>query len=253
MSTMEALRISAVSYLNTFPFVYGLKKSGILKNFSLSLDVPSVCAAKLTSGHADLALVPAGALPEIGDYHIQSPYCIGAVGEVRTVLLLSHEPLARIREVNLDYDSRTSVALVKVLARHYWKIAPRWKNLSSGEAEGMRQFESVTAIGDKTFGMREKYPYVYDLAREWHDFTRLPFVFALWISRNPLPERIGQDFAEALGYGVRRKPESIEYFREKLPPGIDCQKYLEKNISFELDADKRRGLKLFLDYLRQTP
>ena len=62
---MEPLRISAVSYLNTFPFVYGLKQSGLLTNFDLSLDVPSMCAEKLKNGQADIALVPVGALPEI--------------------------------------------------------------------------------------------------------------------------------------------------------------------------------------------
>jgi chorismate dehydratase len=250
---LELLKISAVSYLNTYPFVYGLRESGILKDFILDLDVPSVCAAKLAGGMADIALVPAGALTDIGDYHILSPYCIGAVGEVKTVLLLSRVPLDGIREVHLDFDSRTSVELVKVLARHHWKINPRWTGLNAGEAEGVKGYESLVAIGDKTFGLRNNYPFVYDLAKEWIDFTGLPFVFALWVSAGELPDNIANDFSDSLAFGVSRKRDCLQYFRDRLPAGIDCLEYLEKNISFELDAEKRRGLELFLNYLRSGP
>lgn len=250
---MELLKISAVSYLNTYPFVYGLRESGILKDFILDLDVPSVCAAKLAGGMADIALVPAGALPQFKDYYIQIPYCIGAVGEVKTVLLLSRVPLDGIREVHLDFDSRTSVELVKVLAMHHWKITPRWTGLNAGEAENAKGLESLVAIGDKTFKLRRNYPFVYDLAKEWIDFTGLPFVFALWVSARELPAALAKDVSDALAFGVSHIRESLDYFRDQLPAGIDCLEYLEKNISFELDADKRRGLELFLNYLGNRP
>lgn len=250
---MGMLRISAVSYLNTYPFVYGLKESGILKDFSLSLDVPSLCAEKLATGRADVALVPAGALPAIGTYHILAPYCIGAVGEVKTVLLLSQVPLGRIREVHLDFDSRTSVELVRVLAKHHWNIIPRWTRLQAGDAEGMKGFESLVAIGDKTFEIRDQYRYSWDLAKEWHDMTGLPFVFALWVSTREIPAEMAGELSNALGFGVSHRRESLEYFRDRLPAGIDCLEYLEKNISFELDDNKLKGLNLFLDYLAMRP
>ena len=64
---MELIKISAVSYLNTFPFVLGIKTSGELDDIELQLDVPSICAEKLKAGIVDLALVPAGALPDFTD------------------------------------------------------------------------------------------------------------------------------------------------------------------------------------------
>lgn len=246
---MSPLRIAAVSYLNTFPFVYGLKESGILKDFSLELAVPSVCASRLKAGEADIALVPAGALPEIDGYRIVSDFCIGAAGPVKTVLLLSKKPLNEIRTIHLDNDSRTSVELVKVLAENHWKINPAWKKLMPGEAGERRDLEAVVAIGDKTFTMRERYPYVYDLAEGWIAMTGLPFVFAVWISRKELPQELLASFSAALAYGVERKRETLDYFRTGLPPCDDCLSYLEHNISYPLDEAKRLGLGRFVGLL----
>ena len=118
---MQKLRISAVSYLNSLPFVYGIKNSGFLKNIELSLDVPSVCADKLISGKADIGLVPVAAIPLIKNARIVSDFCIGADGKVQSVLLISRKPLQEIQKVYLDLESRTSVGLAKVLAKEYWK------------------------------------------------------------------------------------------------------------------------------------
>lgn len=247
---MNLLRITAVSYLNTFPFVYGIRESGFLGNYRLNLEVPSLCAEKLRLGEADIALVPAGALPGLEPVFNVSGFCIGAVAEVRTVLLLSHQPLEQIHTISLDFDSRTSVELVKVLAKHYWKIKPGYLKLRPGEAQQLQSGEAVVAIGDKTFALRNQYPYIYDLAAEWIKFTGLPFVFALWVSRSKLAAEMTQPLSDSLAYGVNHIPECLRYFQDKLPAGEDCQSYLEKNISFTFDDEKKKGLELFLSFLK---
>ncbi|MCX6306795.1 MAG: menaquinone biosynthesis protein [Bacteroidetes bacterium] len=243
---MQLIKISAVSYLNTFPFVFGLKESGLLQNFSLELDVPSVCAEKLKNDRVDIALVPAGALPEMGKFHYISDFCIGAVGAVKTVLLLSKVPLEQIKHIYLDFDSRTSVELVKVLAKKHWHINPQWENLMPGQTGSLQDVESLVAIGDKTFELRPHFPFVYDLAEAWISFSGLPFVFAVWISRKRLPDSVLVQFTRSLAYGISHKQECIEYFRDKLPGCGDCLDYLENNISYEFDDRKKEGLDLFL-------
>ena len=52
------VKVTAVSYLNTIPFIYGLKQSKLIDTISLELDYPSVCADKLINGKVDLALAP---------------------------------------------------------------------------------------------------------------------------------------------------------------------------------------------------
>ena len=67
-----SIRVSAVSYTNSKPFIDGLQRAGGDLDIRLSLDIPSQCAAKLISGRADVGLVPVAALPDIPDYRIIS-------------------------------------------------------------------------------------------------------------------------------------------------------------------------------------
>jgi len=246
---MKTLNLSAVSYLNTYPFVYGIKQSGYLQDYNLFLEVPSMCAERLKSGEADIALVPVGALPDFKNYHIVSDYCIGAVRQVVTVLLLSHKPLEKTRKIYLDFDSRTSARLVQVLAASYWKITPSFERLKPGQAEDDSEREAIVAIGDKTFAIRHRYPYSYDLADEWIKFTSMPFVFAVWISLKPVHKDILAPFNNALKFGIQNIEGTLDFFSAKLPKNADCRQYLSENISYPLDKAKREGLNLFLSYL----
>ena len=243
---MDLIRISAVSYLNTFPFVFGIKTSGELDDIDLQLDIPSVCAEKLKNNAVDLALVPVGAIPELDHPISVADYCIGAEGDVRTVLLLSQVPLKEIDEIALDFDSKTSVRLIRVLTKNFWKINPRWHQLGPGEAEKPGGCVSLVAIGDKTFQLVKDYPYVYDLAAEWIKYTSLPFVFAVWLANKPLPEGFRLKFNKALEYGISRKQEVPYFFANKIPPGLDVISYLENNISYPFTAKKKEGMDLFL-------
>ena len=51
-------KLSVVSYVNTIPFIYGLKQYGLDKKLDISLDIPSTCAEKLLSREVDIGLVP---------------------------------------------------------------------------------------------------------------------------------------------------------------------------------------------------
>ncbi len=122
----EKIRISAVKYANTYPFIYGMTETGFDKKVILSTDHPADCAAKLISGTVDIGLIPVAAIPMMKEYHIITDYCLGAYGKVRTVMLLSNCPFDEIHNINLDYRSRSSVNLAKILAKNYWKREFRW-------------------------------------------------------------------------------------------------------------------------------
>jgi chorismate dehydratase len=248
---MNPLKISAVSYLNTIPFVYGIRNSGFLDNFQLDLAVPCICTHNLKTGKSDLALIPVGSIPLLKGIQYASNYCIGAVSPVKTVLLLSHRPLSAIRKIHLDWDSKTSVRLAKVLADKYWSIKPEWSSLKPGEAERSNGIESLVAIGDKTFELVNHFEYVYDLAEEWIKFTSLPFVFAAWVSIKELADDVLENFDKALEYGISHKQETIDFFKDSIPQGVDAVKYLNENISFEFDEQKKKGLDLFLNLLKE--
>src|SRR5690349_15610060 len=112
---MEKIRVGAVSYLNTKPLLYGITRSPIAERIELVTDYPAKIAASLLDGSIDIGLVPVAIIPKMHEFHIISDYCIGAEGPVASVALFSEQPLENVKKVLLDYQSRTSVSLARVL------------------------------------------------------------------------------------------------------------------------------------------
>ncbi len=245
---MKRLRVTAVSYLNTKPFLYGLFQSKLDEFIDLKLDIPSRCAEKLVKDEADLGLVPVGALPGLANPHILSDYCIGCDGPVRTVCIYSDKPIEEVEKLYLDYHSRTSVLLTQVLLEHYWKVSPEILNSGPGFETEIKGTTAGLVIGDRTIGLEQKHPYIYDLGIIWKEFTGLPFVFAVWVSNKPLSE----GFIDRLNYGLSLGLESIPQLLCLIPnpnPDFDLRAYFHDNISYGLDDSKLEALQLFYKYL----
>lgn len=238
------MRLSAVSYLNTKPFIYGIYRSDLADQIELNLDIPSVCARKLLTGEVDLALTPVAIIPELPGAHLVSDYCIGATGAVRTVCVFSDVPLGEIERLHLDFHSRTSVALTRVLCDKYWKIQPELVPAEPGFEQEIGGTTAALVIGDRAIGLERKYKYTYDLGEAWTAWTGLPFVFAAWVSVRPLQEEFVQRFNQALQTGLDHLPELMKILPSM--PHFDLEDYYRHNISYHLDEQKWQGLQRFL-------
>jgi chorismate dehydratase len=248
-----SLKVSAVSYANTLPFIYGLQQSDIINNIELSLDPPAICAQKLIDGIVDISLVPVAVLPLLPQYQVISKYCIGAEGKVRTVALFSNVPLNDIENIYLDYQSRTSVMLVKVLAKEHWGISPKFVKAQQGfENRSIVGNNAAVVIGDRVFALENQYKYKYDLAEEWLKFTGLPFVFACWASVNPIDSDLIAQLDDALALGVNNINKVVAWQNNNPQyASIDLLDYYLNNISYPLDDRKKEGLQLFLTKLKE--
>ncbi|MBL0049750.1 MAG: menaquinone biosynthesis protein [Bacteroidetes bacterium] len=247
----KKIKVSVVSYTNSLPFVYGLENYPGEKKFELQKDIPAVCAQKLLTNKVDVGLVPVAILPQLEEYHIISDYCIGADGAVGSVLLFSDVPLREIRTILLDFHSRTSVQLVQLLSEKFWKIAPVWKNATEDFIADISGTTAAVVIGDRTFSLKNTYKYSYDLSEEWKNFTGLSFVFAAWVANKKLPDVFLSSFEAAVRYGIDNKAKVIEQLKLQAIPGLDAAHYLNTNIQFDLDEGKKKGLELFLSYLKR--
>lgn len=232
---MNKYRVSAISYTNTKPFVYGLQHSKISDQIELNFDIPAECARKLIENQTDIGIVPVAALLLIPDCHIIADYCIGAVGAVDSVFIFSDKPINEIGSIRLDLQSRTSNNLARVLLKNYWKAFPEFVE---GEAD------AFVEIGDRTFGKKNKFPFVYDLAEEWMKFTGLPFAFAVWASNKALPEAFVEEFNEALKFGLAHRKEVLN----ELAPrnDFDYHDYLMSKLNYDLDDRKRKAIDQYL-------
>jgi len=245
--------IACVNYLNTQPFLYGLANSNELltEAYDLKLDTPSNCAKNLIKREVALGLVPVASLLKLPHYEINTDYCIGSVGKVDSVLLVSEKPIGEITHIQLDYQSNTSVALCRLLCREFWKINPQFISTESDLfIDNTKDGIASVIIGNRALVQFDRYPYQYDLSESWYQLTGLPFVFAVWASIDKQPEEFIQKFNSALAYGVLHVEEAIQEVRSFYPESFRIDTYLRERISYTLDDNKMIGLETFLKAIR---
>jgi chorismate dehydratase len=218
-----------------------------MKMTELTMDYPAVIARQLIEGSVDVALVPVAVIPKMQESHIISDFCIGAEGPVASVCLFSDVPLKEIKRIYLDYQSRTSVALLKLLVRDYWRLDVELIETSGDYQQLIRGTDAGLVIGDRALEQRKVSPYIYDLAEAWMRFTSLPFVFAAWVSNKPLPIEFIQEFNSANAIGIHNIPAVVA---ENPYPVFDLTAYYTKHISYPLTPAKRQGMQKFLSYLQ---
>lgn len=239
------IRIALVSYLNSIQFRYGLESSEII-DAELILAPPAECSAKLASHEVDIALVPVAAIANLGEeFEVVTSHCIGAIGSVRSVVLMSDEEPKDIERIWLDPHSQSSVKLLAHLAEHHFKISPKWLILNDmNRVEHPKEGDAFLLIGDKVFDHEGLFEYTYDLAEEWQKLTQLPFVFAAWCAHRDLPESIIEQLEESLTWGVERTFEALQTLR----PDFEMEegyRYLTENIDTILDSPKREAMRQF--------
>ena len=237
------VRIAAINYLNTIPFIYGLEACMAPGAIAIQFCTPSESARLLREDRADVGIMPVGAISDLRDPHIVSDFCIGATGKVASVVVCSGSPIAEVGEILLDVDSRTSVLLTQLLCRDKWHIAPRFTPYDF-TCQELDTSKCYLLIGDKALLNAGRFAYVYDLAEEWIALKKLPFVFAAWTANKPLEPRFIEMFNQALEYGIRHIPEAVEKYNHQFPREY-AYRYLRDNISFTLDSEKRAGLSEF--------
>lgn len=240
------VKVAAVSYLNTKPLLYGFRDHAVMKMMELSMDYPAIIARQLVEGSVDVALVPVAVIPKMNEYHIISDFCIGAEGPVASVCLFSDVPLKEIKRIYLDYQSRTSVALLKLLVRDYWRLDAELVETTGDYQHLIKGTDAGLVIGDRALEQRKISPYIYDLAESWMRFTSLPFVFAAWVSNKALPIRFIQEFNNANSIGIHNIPAVVA---ENPYPHYDLTAYYTHHISYPLTPAKRQGMQKFLNYL----
>ncbi|HEY4323358.1 MAG TPA: menaquinone biosynthesis protein [Mucilaginibacter sp.] len=247
---MNKIRISAVSYTNTKPFIYGLKHSDILQKIDLSLDNPTDCAQKLIDDVIDIGLIPVAATLNLKHWEIVSDYCIGAIGAVNSVFIFSNCDISEIKTLQLDPQSRSSNNLARVLLKNYWKADHLMIEKDATDySQSTDPNTAFVQIGDRTFGKKEQYKYVYDLAEEWQKFTGLPFVFAAWIANKTIPADFIAEFNDALKYGLGHRKDLLKELPER--NDFDFEDYLMHKLDFNLTEDKKKALYLFLEYIKE--
>ena len=242
-------RIGAVSYLNTRPFLLGLEQQGFKDQIDLIKSYPAKIAQDLLEGQIDIGLVPVAIIPQLSHPQIVSKYVIGAYGNVASVALFSAVPMEQITTVYLDYQSRTSVQLLKILLAQFWKKEVSFLPATEGYIDQISGTTAGLIIGDRALNQLKNFSFVYDLGLAWKQHTGLPFVFAAWVANQPIPAEFMEAFDAAIEFGLNHLAEVISLVPAN-ELSYDLNKYYTENISYDYGEDKKRGLATFLQLLK---
>lgn len=238
------IRIGAVSYLNTKPLLYGLQHGPIRDDIELTLDYPSNLVKALKNDQIDIGLLPVAALLDIGDYQIVSDYCIGTEGEVASVCVFSEVPLDEINTVILDYQSRTSVMLCKILFAKHWKKSVQFINAEDETyIDKIKGNVAGLVIGDRALRIRDRFTYIYDLGLGWKEMTGLPFVFAVWVAVQQASQPISDEMLDFCALGLNNLDKVIA---SNPYPHYDLGKYYRENIAFRISPAMKKSIDLYL-------
>jgi chorismate dehydratase len=253
---MKPLRISAISYLNTAPLLWDFEHGHRGAEFEITYTVPSLCAASLEDGSADIGIIPAAAYASVPDLLILPDVAIAARQAVRSILLVSKVPRDEIRTVALDRSSLTSVALVKVLFARWWGGERMYRTMSPDVETMLQSHDAGLLIGDPALQLDRSRYYCYDLAEEWIRLTGRPFVFAFWaVRRASLEETPRGDlatiFQQSRDHGLL--PPNLRRIAQEWAPRLALsaamlRSYLEDNIHYFLDPASLAGMSLFYRY-----
>jgi chorismate dehydratase len=240
------LRIGAVSYLNSKPLIEGL--SELVPDARLILDLPSRLADDLAAGRLDVALIPSVEAFADPDYEIVPDACVATRGSVLSVKLYSRVPPGTIRRLALDEGSRTSAALVRIILAERYGVAPQIQPLPMGQGTGDTDADAVLLIGDRAMHPpAEAFDTIWDLGEFWSEWTGLPFVFAMWVTRAGV--ELGpadRALAQSRDHGLTQ----LSHIAAREAPGLGithrlAADYLKHNLHFRLGSAEQSGLKLF--------
>ncbi|MCY3023955.1 MAG: menaquinone biosynthesis protein [Planctomycetota bacterium] len=245
------IRIGAVPYLNVKVLVYGLQPS--TPRYTLEYHVPSVLAQKLREGHVDVALVSSIEYFRNPEYCILPDLSVTAYREMWSIKLFYRPPLNAARRVALDPASETTNALLQILLYEKLRLGIELVTLQPDEDPAKRgDLDGFLKIGDACLTCVPPRGYeVLDLAAEWHAFTNLPFVFAVWLARKGVDlEGVNKDLFLAKREGLRHTDDIARTEAPRL--GLDflrAKNYISRVVHYDLGRPGLGGLDLFRRYL----
>jgi len=245
------LRVSFIEYLNSVPLGWSFLHGEHRKRFKVLFDVPAECARHLTTGEADIGLIPAIEYQRIPHLLILPDIAIASKREVKSVLFVSKLPIDQVSTVAVDTSSRTSVALLKILLAKFYKHSEAtFHEEPPNPTRMLEAYDSALIIGNPALQVFRSNYHVYDLAKEWHQFTGSPFVFALWAVRQgvDLGEHL-EIFYSSLRDGLEQIDRIAQLYSERLRiTQEEVREYILKNLNYSLDTENLRGLRTFYDY-----
>ncbi len=191
--------VGKIPYLNSVPFYSRFEK----RQFRILPVVPRRMGVLAEKGTIDAGLF------SLMDYFRQEEelelmdWCIATRDQVKSVMLFSREGWAGLdgKVIGIIDDTATSVRLLQVLLESKYGVKAGLERLHAG-VNNYDGYDAVLLIGDEALRRQKAglngFDLVYDLALEWYEWQKLPFVFAVWAMKKSLPPVTKTELAQII-------------------------------------------------------
>ncbi len=260
MRGTPAIRIGQIDYANCTPIFHTLTTRFDCSSYQFVRGVPSELNRLLRQAEIDLC--PSSSIEYAKSptsYYLLPELSISSIGKVKSVLLFSRLPIEELdnHPIGLTTESDTSVNLLKILLARAYGFTNEFYRSTLPLQEAVRTTPALLLIGDRALKMAktDHNLFVYDLGELWHDFTGLPFVFALWlVTRRAVVEKgaamrlLRDRLIAAKRYAYETYGEIAVGCEERSWMGDDELVDYWHHISYDLTQDHLRGVSTFFRY-----
>lgn len=240
------MRIAAIRFINALPLIYGLEKN---PSHQFRFETPSNCYRSLLSRYSDLALIPIFGTQTSDQIYAFPELGIAAEKSTESVFLFSQRPPQEIRSIATDPASLTSTTLLKIILQKMYANSPTVvPNTYQNISEALQHHDAVLVIGDGAILANRAGYHVLDLASEWHSFTGLPFVFAIWASDRPLDDPEKNELLESYDRATQNWDEIYERAARALNLDVPfLKRYYNYDLHYRLTKQDHEGFRRFIE------
>ncbi|MEE9225208.1 MAG: aminofutalosine synthase MqnE [Bacteroidota bacterium] len=205
--------IGKIPYLNSVPYYQHFER----RQFKILPIAPRRMGMLSSQGQIDAGLF------SLIDYFQQEhhlelmSWCIATRDQVKSVMLFSNYGWGDLhgKLIGITDETATSVKLLKILLEKKYGVEANLERMHSGVNE-YSKYDAVLLIGDDAlrrnkFGL-EGFELVFDLAKEWYEWQKLPFVFAVWAVKKSLPAETKVELAQIIETSLAKAEE--DFFAE---------------------------------------
>jgi aminodeoxyfutalosine synthase len=142
-------------------------------------------------------------------------YGIATRDQVKSVMLFSKEGWLGLngKKIGIIDDTATSVRLLQVLLEKKYNVETTFVRMHAG-INNLSSFDAVLLIGDQALRASKSgipdFDLVFDLAKEWYEWQKLPFVFAVWAYKKSMSPAQKTELHEIIKTGLEKGESSLE-------------------------------------------
>jgi aminodeoxyfutalosine synthase len=188
-------------------------------------------------------------------------WCIATRDQVKSVMLFSNHGWRDLegRLIGVTDETATSVRLLQVLLEKKYGVRATFERLHAGVNDYSR-YDAVLLIGDEALRRNRSglqgFELVFDLAREWYDWKKMPFVFAVWAVKKSLGEDAKTELRSIIEYSLTLSLDQLGEIGELQGKHIgltrgDVEEYLG-GFSYQLGDRERTAMQEFRKLVEET-